>query len=111
MFAALVLVGCQSDPGQPAGDGYPPAYLEGYGAGCSSGRQAAGAMAAFRKDVSRYLSQPLYAQGWDDGYRQCEALPLGSGGLPSRRGDAWQRQRDREWRHQVDQDRAEAFHR
>lgn len=41
---ALLLTGCQSAHEQMIEHGYPPAYADGYGDGCSSGRQAAGLM-------------------------------------------------------------------
>ncbi len=49
--------------------GQPPAYVDGYGDGYSSGTRAAG-NPYFQpyKNVNRYISDPLYKQGWDDGY-------------------------------------------
>lgn len=73
-FAALSLAGCQSTREQMVSAGYPTPFIDGYESGCSSGRQAAGALDTFNKDVSRYLEQPLYAEGWDDGFRQCKAV-------------------------------------
>lgn len=109
LLAAFSLNGCQSAPGPLAGDGYPPEYAEGFRAGCTSGRQAAGALAQFRKDVPRYMTQPLYAEGWDDGYRQCQAMQASSGGLDSWRSSALERERDREWRRHIDQAKAQAL--
>jgi len=111
MLAGLSLAGCQGVPGQLAGDDYPPEYAEGFRAGCGSGRQAAGALAQFRKDVPHYMSQPLYAEGWDDGFRQCQALQASSGGLTAWRSNALERERDRDWRHHVDQAKAQALRR
>lgn len=71
--AAVLLCACQNTREQMQAEGYPLAFIDGFEAGCSSGRQAAGALDAFRKDVPRYLAAPLYAQGWDDGFRQCQA--------------------------------------
>lgn len=53
--------------------GYPLAYAEGYDDGCHSGKQAGGSMFdQFKKDVRRFDSDNDYAQGWSDGFRQCE---------------------------------------
>lgn len=109
LLAAFSLSGCQSAPDLSTGDDYPPEYAEGFRAGCASGRQAAGALAQFRKDVPRYMSQPLYAEGWNDGYRQCQAMQAASGGLDSWRSTALERERDREWRRHIDQARAQAL--
>ncbi|MCQ4326469.1 hypothetical protein CXK94_11900 [Stutzerimonas stutzeri] len=103
MLAGLSLAGCQGVPGQLAGDDYPPEYAEGF--------RAAGALAQFRKDVPHYMSQPLYAEGWDDGFRQCQALQASSGGLAAWRSNALERERDRDWRHHVDQAKAQALRR
>lgn len=111
MLAGLSLAGCQSVQQQLLDEGYPPEYADGFEAGCGSGRQAAGALAEFRKDVPRYLTQPLYAEGWSDGYRQCQATQEAGGGLTAWRSTALERQRDREWRHHVDQAKAQAFRR
>jgi len=110
LAAGLMLAGCHSTYEQILA-GYPAEYAEGFSAGCSSGRQAAGALAEFRKDVPRYLSQPLYAEGWSDGYRECQATQEATGGLSAWQGSALERQRDREWRHHVDQAKAQAFRR
>ena len=53
--------------------GFPPAYAEGYDAGCSSGNAAAGStFHSARKDASRYAADSPYAQGWDDGFARCQ---------------------------------------
>ena len=111
LLAGLSLAGCQSAGQRLLAEGYPPEYADGFEAGCGSGRQAAGALAEFSKDVPRYLSQPLYAEGWSDGYRQCQATQEASGWLSAWQGSALERQRDREWRHHVDQAKAQAFRR
>lgn len=111
MFAGLSLSGCQGTGEQMLADGYAPEYVDGFEAGCGSGRQAAGALAKFRKDVSRYLTQPLYAEGWSDGYRQCQAMQEASGGLAEWQSHSLERQRDREWRRHVDQSKAQAYRR
>jgi hypothetical protein len=102
---ALLVYGCQSTRELMQAEGYPPAFVDGFEAGCSSGRQAAGALDAFRKDVPRYLAAPLYAQGWDDGFRQCQATQQ-SALEREWHDDDW---RDREWRTHVDQSMAQAL--
>ncbi|WP_322949192.1 hypothetical protein [Pseudomonas spirodelae] len=105
--AAVLLCACQNTREQMQAEGYPPAFIDGFEAGCSSGRQAAGALDAFRKDVPRYLAAPLYAQGWDDGFRQCQATQQ-SAFEREWHDDDW---RDREWRTHVDQSMAQALRR
>jgi hypothetical protein len=105
--AAVLLCACQNTREQMQAEGYPPAYVDGFEAGCSSGRQAAGALDGFRKDVPRYLAAPLYAQGWDDGFRQCQATQQ-SAFEREWHDDDW---RDREWRTHVDQSMAQALRR
>ena len=71
----LLLAGCESTHQQLINQGYPAPYADGFQDGCSSGRQAAGVMAGdFRKDVPRYLHNHQYESGWDDGFRQCQAM-------------------------------------
>jgi hypothetical protein len=54
----------------PAG---PPEYQQGFLAGCDSGYVAAGHVYyRWNKDVSRYPSDELYKQGWDDGFQTCK---------------------------------------
>lgn len=104
---ALMLGGCQSTRQLLQAEGYPVVFIDGFEAGCSSGRQAAGALDSFRKDVPRYLAAPLYAQGWDDGFRQCQARQS-SEFQRERLDDSW---RDREWRAHVDQSMGQALRR
>lgn len=113
MFAGLSVAGCQSTAQRLLAEGFAPEYVDGFEAGCGSGRQAAGALVQFRKDVPRYLTQPLYAEGWSDGYRQCQAMQEASGGLAAWQSSSLERQRDRdrEWRHHVDQAKAQAYRR
>jgi len=111
ILAGLALAGCQTTYEQMLEDGYPAEYAEGFEAGCGSGRQAAGALDRFRKDVTRYLTQPLYGDGWNDGYRQCQSTEQAAGGFDSWTRNSLQRERDREWRRHVDQAKAQAFRR
>lgn len=56
------------------GAGQPVEYKEGYAGGCDSGMKAAGnPYYKFTKDVPRYLADPLYKSGWDDGFAVCKA--------------------------------------
>lgn len=103
----LMLTACQSLHEELLAANYPPAFADGYAAGCRSGRAAAGALGQFDKAVTRYMGEPLYAQGWDDGFRQCQDS------LRSEQS-AWAREddrRDREWRQHVDQAMAKALRR
>ena len=45
--------------------GYPPAFREGYAAGCNSAR------GRDRHDAARMAADALYAQGYHDGYDGC----------------------------------------
>lgn len=104
-LVAILLGGCQSTREQMMAEGYPAPFIDGFEAGCSSGRQAAGALESFRKDVPRYLQQPQYAQGWDDGFRQCKEGLESAIELELRDND----RRDRDWRDHVDQAMAKAM--
>lgn len=105
LFAALALSGCQSTREQLLAEGYPPAFVDGFEAGCSSGRQAAGTLDEFHKDVPRYLAIPAYAEGWNDGFRQCQAGVENA--FEGERRE--QTEADREWRQHVDQSMAKAL--
>ncbi|MET1078589.1 MAG: hypothetical protein ABWY06_11290 [Pseudomonas sp.] len=70
-----LLSGCQSTRETLLGQGYPPAFAEGFQDGCQSGQQAAGAISGgYRKNVPLYLSSAQYAEGWGDGFQQCQAM-------------------------------------
>ena len=74
MLAYGLLAGCEATREHLLAQGYPPAFADGFDDGCSSGRQAAGIISGtFRKDVPRYLKDAAYAEGWSDGFRQCQA--------------------------------------
>ena len=52
--------------------GKPPAYVDGYVDGCSSGRSMAGDRNfKYRKDDGRSDRDALYARGWQDGQIAC----------------------------------------
>lgn len=92
-LAAAVVSGCASTPSPPAPPsapaqqpapadvpapaqpsvpanlnlrGYPPAFRDGYAAGCVSRREG-----GRRRDEGRYKSDTSYQMGWDDGYSIC----------------------------------------
>lgn len=62
----LALSGCQSLREEMLAANYPPTFVDGFEAGCSSGRAATSPLGRYTKDVARYLHEPLYAQGWED---------------------------------------------
>jgi hypothetical protein len=54
------------------------------------------------------LKDPLYAEGWSDGFRQCQAMRDNQD-----RGDyrnSHLEERDKAWEQQKDQDAARAYH-
>ena len=106
-FLLLSVAGCQSLREQMLAANYPPAFVDGFEAGCSSGRSAAGPLGQFDKNVPRYMSEPMYAQGWEDGFRQCEDVQR-IDDWQAHREDQW---RDDEWLHHVDQAMAKALRR
>ena len=58
-------------------EGQPPAFHDGYRAGCASGLKAGGYMHyTFTKDVPRYERERQYADGWEDGFRVCRTWAL-----------------------------------
>ncbi len=74
LFCVLFLAGCVSDRERMIQEGYPASYAAGFEDGCHSGKKAGGSMFdQFRKDVNRFESDPKYAQGWSDGFRECES--------------------------------------
>ena len=69
----LILSGCVTQKEAMIKEGYPLAYADGFDDGCHSGRKAGGSMFdQFKKDVRRFDGDNQYAQGWSDGFRQCE---------------------------------------
>ncbi|WP_257970097.1 hypothetical protein [Vibrio parahaemolyticus] len=70
----LGLLGCASTKDNMVAKGFPVQYAEGFDDGCYSGYKAAGSLFdEFKKDISRFNSDKKYAQGWSDGFRQCES--------------------------------------
>ncbi|MBF8756015.1 MAG: hypothetical protein LBJ33_09625 [Pseudomonas putida] len=110
LWIMLSLAGCQSAHQQMIDQGYPPAYADGFEDGCGSGRQAAGLMVGgFRKNVPRYLHERQYETGWDDGFRQCNAMQSNED-LRQYRERYWD-ERDRQWQQEKDRDAARAYRR
>ena len=73
LAAALLLSGCVREKTSMVRQGYPQPYADGYDDGCHSGKKAGGNLFdQFRKDVPRFDADHQYAQGWSDGFRQCE---------------------------------------
>ena len=75
VISCLVLLsGCATQKEIMIKQGYPLAYAEGFDDGCHSGKKAGGSyFDQFKKDVNRFESDNKYAQGWSDGFRQCES--------------------------------------
>ena len=68
------MTGCASQKESMIKQGYPLAYAEGFDDGCHSGRKAGGSLFdQFKKDIRRFEIESQYAQGWSDGFRQCES--------------------------------------
>lgn len=105
LLALVLLTACASSKERLLAQGYPPAFANGYEDGCGSGRQAAGALDNFRKDVPAYLADAQYATGWDDGFRQCQASTTAD----IERKLQPRSESDREWRRHVDQQMAKAL--
>jgi len=74
IFSSLfILGGCVSQRDTMVQQGYPLSYADGFDDGCHSGKKAGGSMFdQFKKDVRRFQTDKQYAQGWSDGFRQCE---------------------------------------
>ena len=70
----LLVTGCATQKEKMIEEGYPLSYADGFDDGCHSGNQAGGSLFdQFKKDVTRFDSDNDYAQGWSDGFRQCES--------------------------------------
>lgn len=108
LWITLLLGGCQSAHQQMLEQGYPPGYADGFQDGCGSGRQAAGLMVGnFHKNVPRYLKERQYETGWDDGFRQCQAMQSSQDQRQYR--ERYWNERDRDWEHEKDRDAARAY--
>ena len=104
----VLLSGCSSTGDQLRSSGYPPAYVNGFEAGCSSGRNAAGLGGKFSKDVPRFMNDKLYADGWTDGLNQCQRQASTGYGDEDRWDLIW-RERNQDREHRIDQERGKAF--
>jgi len=105
--ALVAACGCQSTHDDLLARGYPPAYADGYQAGCTSGRQAAGALGTFDKNVPRYASEKFYSGGWDDGFKQCQTM-LENQQKAQVQNQIWN-DRDRDWEQNKTQGEARAY--
>jgi hypothetical protein len=73
VLCLTLLIGCADRKETMLNQGYPLTYVEGFDDGCHSGNKAGGSFFdQFKKDVNRFDSNKQYAQGWSDGFRQCE---------------------------------------
>jgi len=73
LCSLLMISGCISQKESMIQQGYPLPYADGFDDGCHSGKKAGGNMFdQFKKDVRRFQQENQYAQGWSDGFRQCE---------------------------------------
>ncbi|ACJ27486.1 Conserved hypothetical protein [Shewanella piezotolerans WP3] len=69
----FMLSGCVSQHDLMVEKGFPLPYADGFDDGCHSGNKAGGSsFDEFKKDVNRFNNDKQYAQGWSDGFRQCE---------------------------------------
>ncbi len=69
----IIFSGCASQKEIMIKEGHSLAYADGFDAGCHSGKKAGGNMfESFKKDENRFAKHKKYAQGWSDGFRQCE---------------------------------------
>ena len=74
-FSSMVIIsGCVSQKESMIKQGYPLPYADGFDDGCHSGKKAGGSLFdQFKKDITRFQQDTQYAQGWSDGFRQCES--------------------------------------
>ncbi len=73
LLSLFTLLSCVSQRDTMVQQGYPLSYADGFDDGCHSGKKAGGSMFdQFKKDVRRFQADRQYAQGWSDGFRQCE---------------------------------------
>jgi hypothetical protein len=78
LCVSALLGACQTVPDQYTTqfqkEGKPQPYIDGHGDGCRSGYNAAGnPYFKMTKDPARFASDPMYAQGWTDGYNTCKS--------------------------------------
>ena len=69
----VLFSGCATQKEIMVQEGHSLAYADGFDDGCHSGKKAGGNMfESFKKDENRFSKHNKYAQGWSDGFRQCE---------------------------------------
>ena len=69
----MIFTGCASQKEIMVQEGHSLAYADGFDDGCHSGKKAGGNMfESFKKDENRFSRHSKYAQGWSDGFRECE---------------------------------------
>ncbi len=75
MVAGIIIIsGCATQKEIMIQEGHSVAYAEGFDDGCHSGKKAAGNMFEhFKKDENKFERLGKYAQGWSDGFRECES--------------------------------------
>ena len=61
----------------------------------------------FRKNVPRYLQDRQYAEGWEDGFRQCKAMRE-SEELRDYKNNHWN-DRERAWQQEKDRDAGRVY--
>ncbi len=70
LTVTVSLAACSTGENVPQG---PPAWREGFSAGCNSGYVAAGhPYYQYTKDVNRAQSDQTYNMGWQDGFNKCK---------------------------------------
>ena len=69
----IIFSGCATEKDIMLQEGHSLAYADGFDDGCHSGKKAGGNMfESFKKNEDRFSKHNKYAQGWSDGFRQCE---------------------------------------
>jgi hypothetical protein len=73
LLVALAAGCAQSKPPPPKVNlsGFPPAFRDGYAAGCDSAKRGG----APRRDETRFAQERQYASGWRDGFEVCKRKP------------------------------------
>jgi len=74
LLLSVLASGCApSKPPPPAVNlsGFPPAFRDGYAAGCDSAKRGG----APHRDETRFTQDKQYAAGWRDGFDMCKRKP------------------------------------
>jgi len=73
ILGMIIFSGCATQKDIMVQEGHSLAYADGFDDGCHSGKKAGGNMfELFKKNEDRFAKHKKYAQGWSDGFRQCE---------------------------------------